>query len=299
MMATTTPPSRASFLTIPSELRNAIYEHIFEPQASDFYPNLTLQPDAIASTLKPHTPSDCLPRLYKTTTTTTTQTPSTQLSLLQTCKQIQSEAQLLALSLTPFHISGQNTHPEHFDQQSRPLSASKISAIRHLTLTARISHLRALNEAWLGLPFGHPSLHLKTLLIIPRRPTNYVTSFAEIADLSQSHTLAYIFCETLKGLRNVECVEVRNDGCFNEVVWKLFYRSLVLRLWRWGGGECGVKFLSGEFQVGGTEVEGNRWFRAYLAGKEDERAAECGVEVVRLLGRTEEMFGSNVAGVGP
>ncbi|KXT04748.1 hypothetical protein AC578_9657 [Pseudocercospora eumusae] len=292
MGTTTTAPERASFLTIPCELRNQIYMHIFEPTASDFYPSLPLRPDAIATALKPETPKECLPKLYHAHRT------SAQLALLRTCKQIQAEAQLLALSMTPFHVEGECTYPDLFDIRSRPLSASKIGAIRHITLTARISHLRALNEAWLGLPFGHPSLQLDTLLIIPKRPTNYVNSFAEIADLSQSHTLAYIFCETLKGLRNVQCVEIRNDGCFNEVVWRLFYRSLVYRLWRWGGGKCGVKFLSGEINPGGTELEENRWFRAYLNGREDE-GNECGEEVVRLVGITGEMPEPNMAGVGP
>ncbi|EME86492.1 uncharacterized protein MYCFIDRAFT_206832 [Pseudocercospora fijiensis CIRAD86] len=259
----TTAPERASFLTIPCELRNQIYMHIFQPNASDFYPTLPVRPDAIATALNPETPKASLPKLYHADRT------STHLGLLRTCKQIQAEAQLLALSMTPFRLEGECTYPELFDIRSRPLSASKIGAIRHITLTARIGHLRALNEAWLGLPFGHPSLHLDTLLIIPKRPTNYVDSFAEIADLSQSHTLAYIFCETLKGLRNVQCVEIRNVGCFNEVVW--------------GGGKCGVKFLSGECNAGGTEIDENRWFRAYLSSKDDQ-GNECGEEVVRLVG---------------
>jgi len=202
------------------------------------------------------------------------------------------------LSLTPFHISGDVSYPDLFDLRSRPLSPTKIGAIRHLTLTARISHLRAMNEAWANRPFGHPSLTLDTLIIVPKRPDCSISAYAEVADLSQCHTLAYIFTETFKGLRNVKMVEVRNQGCFNEVVWRIVYRSLVYRLWRWGGGKCGVRF---ESSPEGQHEERDGWFRVHL-GEEDEeqaerRGSEVGDEVFRLAGG--EMPESDTVGVGP
>lgn len=281
------PSEKASLLTIPSELRNSIYTLIFDdqelpganpaeivlpPTAPAFAAALGLQP------LKPTCP----------------RRKTNDLDVLRTCKQIYQEANLLALSYTPFQVSAECTYPDIFDLRSRPLSAARIGAIKHITLRARTSHLRALNEAWLGRPFGHPSLQLDTLVIVPSRPEVYGAAFAEIADLSQSHTLAYIFSETFKGLRNVKCVEVRNEGCFKEVVWKLVYRQLTFRLWRWGGGRCGVRFESGECAPGGTAVSENQWFKAWFG---EERGVECGEEVVRLVGDTGEFPDPNLAGV--
>lgn len=140
-----------------------------------------------------------------------------------------------------------------------------------------------------------------------------------MADLSQSHTLAYIFAETLKGLRNVRCFEVvrrrnRKKGGgggggvgFSAGVWRIVYRSLVYRMWKWGGDVCGARF-----EVGGEdeeEEEGDGWFRVYMqqgqgccegAGgvgdDENVPGKEVGEEVMRLAGG--EMPDPN-AGVGP
>ena len=91
---------------------------------------------------------------------------------------------------------------------------------------------------------------------------------------------------------------VKNDGCFNEVVWRLFYRSFVYRLWRWGGAACGIRFESGETQPGGSERGENQWFKVYT--RDDEvRGVECGMEVCRLVGQTGEVPDVNPAGVGP
>ncbi|CAK3856526.1 Hypothetical predicted protein [Lecanosticta acicola] len=284
---------RASLLTIPCELRNAIYMYIFDLELADLtYPTLPTSPDELAIALRLRGTSDYRAAYYNANRA------ARKLRILRTCKQIHQEASLLALSLTPFHINGECTYPDVFDIRSRALSPAKVGAIRHLTLSARISHLRALNEAWAGLPFGHPCLHLDTITIIPHRPEVHSAAFAEIADLSQSHTLAYIFCETLKSLRNVRCMHVRNHNCFNEVVWRLFYRSLVYRLWRWGGGKCGIRFESGEVRPGGSELKGNQWFKAYLTDKEGE-GVECGEEVCRLVGQTGELPDPNLAGIAP
>ncbi|GIZ46074.1 hypothetical protein CKM354_000921300 [Cercospora kikuchii] len=279
---------QASLLTIPCELRNAIYLLVFENERSDYAVEHPQKPDELAVALKLAAESAC-PR---------TKRNGNQLDILRVCKQIHDEAHLLALSMTPFSVSGDASWPDLFDLRSRPLSARKIGAIKHLTLTARISHLRPMNEAWAGLPFGHPSLDLDTLTILPTRPDVHARALAEIADLSQSHTLAYILSETLKSLRKVKCVEVRNEMKFNEAVWKLFYRSLVYRLWRWGGYRCGARFETGEIQPGGAELEANRWFRIYLH-KEDDRGVECGEEVVRLVGDSGELPDPNMAGIGP
>lgn len=282
----------ASLLTIPCELRNTIYMHVFEPDLSDLDRNLPACPDELAIALRLRDRGSYLAACYNANRA------ARKLRILQTCRQIHDEAGLLALSMTPFHVNGDCSYPDVFDLRSRPLSTAKISAIRHLTLSAKISNLRALNEAWDNHPFGHPSLQLETLTIVPNRPEVHAPAFVEIADLSQSHTLSYIFSETLKGLRNVAAIEVRNHNCFNEVVWKLFYRSLVYRMWRWGGGQCGVRFESGELRPGGSEAKENQWFRAYLLDG-DSRGFECGEEVCRLVGQTGEVPNPNMAGVGP
>jgi len=288
----------ASLLTLPCELRNTIYLYVFDSLPHS-QPDTSSSPDT-------STPAPKFDTRYTSYTDTshTNADSSRKLAVLGTCRQIHNEAHLLALSLTPFHITGDCSYPDLFDLRSRPLSPTKIGAIRHLTLTARISHLRALNEAWAGLPFGHPSLGLETLTIVPRRPDCSNTAYAEVADLSQSHTLAYIFAETLKGLKNIRVVEVRNQGCFNDVVWRIVYRSLVYRMWRWGGETCGVRF---EASLDGAEVAGGErdaWFRAYLLQHGDESVGESagpgkevGVEVLRLAGG--EMPDPSTAGVGP
>lgn len=277
-------PKTASLLNIPSELRNAIYTLIFDnpelytPAPTDIPPNAPSFAAALGLQ-----PPICLSARSKTN----------ELDVLRTCRQIYEEANLLALSRTPFQVSGDCTYPDIFDLKSRPLSAARIGAIKHITLRAKTSQLRALNEAWMNMPFGHPSLHLDTLVIVPSRPEVFGAAFAEIADLSQSHTLAYVFSETFKGLRNVKCIEVRNEGCFKEVVWKLVYRQLTFRLWRWGGGKCGVRFESGECAPGGTAVSENQWFKAWF---EEERGVECGEEVARLVGDTGEFPHPDLAG---
>ncbi|KAK4505438.1 hypothetical protein PRZ48_003401 [Zasmidium cellare] len=271
------PIQKAGLLTIPCELRNAIYTYIFDPEQSEHSQTVPTRPNELAVALKLHDGSIQHNERQKL--------PARKLTMLRTCRQIHNEANLLALSMTPFIVEGECSYPDVFDLRSRPLSLPKLGAIRHIVLSARISHLRALNEAWCGLPFGHPSLQLDTLTVIPSRPECHSRAFAEIADLSQTHTLAYVFCETLKTLRKVNCVEIRNNGCFNEVVWRLFYRSLVYRLWRWGGSICGIKFESGELQPGGSAVKENQWFRAYL-GDNESRGTECGEEDLDPMDRS-------------
>lgn len=138
-----------------------------------------------------------------------------------------------------------------------------------------------MNESWDGFPFGHRDLRLATLTIIPTRADPGGSAYREVADLSQSHTLAHIFAETLKKLRNVGVLQVRNSGCFNEVMWKLVYRSTVYGMWRWGGGRCGVRF-----ECSGEEVEGTgeEWFCAWIGEEGDRKGFEVGDEVVRLVG---------------
>jgi hypothetical protein len=141
-----------------------------------------------------------------------------------------------------------------------------------------------MNETWGGLPFGNASLNLDTLTIVPTRADSSRSAYQEVADLSQSHTLAYIFAETLKGLRNVSMVRVINRGCFNEVVWRLLYRATVYRMWRWGGGRCGVRFECSSDEVG----DGEEWFRIWLK-EGGEEGSDVGEEVVRLVGISGEL----------
>lgn len=118
---------------------------------------------------------------------------------------------------------------------------------------------------------------------MPKRADTAGSAYAEVADLSQSHTLAYILAETLKTLRNVRRVVVRNQGCFTDLVWRLVYRSLVYRLWRWGGSLCGLGFREWE------DGEGQSGFEVlcrFTRGKEVEKEGWRDVlqEVNRLIG---------------
>ncbi|KAF2719313.1 hypothetical protein K431DRAFT_228901 [Polychaeton citri CBS 116435] len=263
----------ASLLTLPCELRNVIYGYLFPlDRIQQAMPTLEAPPNTLAVALN----------ITPTSRTNAALLPSeracNRLSILQTCHQIHDEAHLLALSNTPFHISGDCSYPDFFSWRSRELSLKKISAIRHLTLTAKIPHLRAMNEQWNGMPFGSTNLCLETLTIVPKRTDASYSAYAEVADLSQTHTLAYILAETLKTLKNVGVVVVRNDGCFKDVVWGVLYRSLVYRVWRWGGHSCGIRF---EFD----EERGNS-FSAHL-GADMTGGQECGDEVLRLLGGSD------------
>lgn len=139
---------------------------------------------------------------------------------------------------------------------------------------------------------------------MPRRPDCSSSAYAEIADLSQCHTLAYIFAETFKGLKNVTVVEVRNHGCFNAVVWRIVYRSLVYRLWRWGGGKCGLRFECPSVPAAGSAVqqhdpdEQDAWFKVHLRPAVDlEAGREVGEEVRRLAGGEMPEIDGGVVGL--
>lgn len=277
------PP--ASLLTIPCELRNAIYSYVFCADSSPtVHPPFAREPNSLLSALQLEPPPS-LPR----SDTADPEDPTNNLPLLLTCRQIHAEAHALALHHTAFTLSGPAADPDCFASLAAPLLSSphtKLPALRHLTLHARIAHLRALNERWNGLPFGQPGLHLHTLTLVPRKPACHASAYAEVADLSQSHTLAYIVAETAKTLRQVRCVVVRNGGCFNEVVWRLVYRSLVYRIWRWAGPRAGLRFeCSGELVA-----EGEEWLKVWIGegdgagGDEGRGAREVGEEVVRLVG---------------
>ena len=276
-MSSTSTPTPPSLLSLPPELRNQIYSHVFD-QPFSTTPHFPRTPDALAAALKLGDYN--LPLSACSVLTTVYESPSVRLSPLLICKRIRAEAQLLALSSTPFHLSGESAYPDVFAQLVRPLSNAQIGSLRHLTLTARISHLRALNEAWANLPFGCPSLRLDTLVIVPRRADARCSAYAEVADLSQSHTLAYIFSETLKSLRNVRVIEVRNAGCFNQTIWELVYRNLVYRLWRWGGDDCGLRVEMHWHGGGGFRV----WTGEGEGCERLEGGVDVGVEVRRLAG---------------
>lgn len=261
------PP--ANLLSIPCELRNVIYLHIFTPEPAYELSTYNEPKDPIAARLKPYydddnsRPEPCSPR---------------HLRVLQTCRQIHREAYLLALSLTAFHVVGEAAHPRCFAAQLQ-MRDTKVTAIRHLMLTAKISHLRALNETWGGYPFGNRSLNLETLTVVPKRPDASYSSYQHVADSAQGHNVSHILSETLKGLKNVRCVVVKNRGCFNGKIWQLVYRSLVYKIWRWGGGKCGLRLqCCSETE----EWDGDDWFKVWLMDDCDE-GSECGEEVVRIM----------------
>ena len=276
------PETAPTLLTVPCELRNLIYQYTFSPDPAT-KSVFTHSLDPLATQLQVFRPIEHRRRQ-----------PQNELRILRTCRQIHDEAHQLALSMTGFEVTGESAKPDCFAMSAATLRDSKVSALRHITLTARISHLRSMNEDWRGSPFGHPGLELDTLTIVPTKADCSMASYREVADLSQVHTLAYILAESAKGLRNVKVLKVQNRGCFNEVVFKLVYRSLVYRLFRWAGRESGIRVLCNNEDVDSAAG----WFHVLL--KEDAVSTgdwrEVGVEVDRFLGRDGEMPNPELVG---
>jgi hypothetical protein len=276
------PETAPTLLTIPCELRNAIYHYIFAPDPA-VKAVFTHSLDPLATQLQVFRPIEHRRR-----------TSQNELQILRTCRQIHDEAHQLALSMTSFDVTGESAKPDCFAMGVSTLRDSKVSALRHLTLTARISHLRSMNEDWRGAPFGHAGLKLDTLTVVPTKADCSMSSYRHVADLSQVHTLAYILAESAKGLRNVKVLKVENRGCFNETVFKLVYRSLVYRLFRWAGRESGIRVSCNNEDV---EDEAG-WFHVLL--KDDATLTgdgrEVGVEIDRILGRDGEMPNPELVG---
>jgi hypothetical protein len=276
-MATSQVP--LTLLTLPPEIRNQIYAYLFVPPVNEPIPRAPDIASPLAIALQLETPP-CSP-ISEVDSDSTLPHPPSPLDTLLTCHQIHREAQLLALSTSTFHLHSTSAEPEHFTLRTLPLSPAKLGALKHLTLTARITQLRALNETWNGRPFGNPSLRLETLTLVPRRPDATKSAWAEVAELDQCHTLAHVLAETLKTLGRVQEVKVLNAGCFGEGVWKLVYRHLVFKVWKWGGMNCGVRFECSD----ANDVDGG-WFRAFLGqvGSDGVRGNDAGDEAYRLLG---------------
>ena len=294
-----------TFLTLPPEIRNAIYADVFVLPVNDTIPTVpaTHSPLAKGLQLDPRQhPPQCSPSSSQSSssssnnnstdssnqdknnppTTTADRRPS-HLTTLLTCRQIHHEVHLLALSTSIFHLHSTSAQPETFASQCQPLTPPQLLALKHLTLTARVTQLRALNETWAGKPFGHAGLDLDTLTLVPQRPDAGSSAWAEVAELNQAHTLSHVLAETLKTLRGAREVRVLNMGCFKDEVWPLCYRHLVVKIWTWGGTNCGLRFEQG------GEGEG-AWFRTFIGHSGDgeggggERGEDAAVEAHRLLG---------------
>lgn len=269
-----------TFLTLPPEIRNQVYSYIFiPPSLNERIPPVPHVASPLAKALHIDWPP-CDSAKEQDANEHPSRQPS-PLSTLLTCHQIHHEAQLLALSTTTFHLHSTAAQPEQFTLQTRPLSPAKLGALKHITLTARITQLRALNETWNGRPFGNFALNLESLTLVPRRPDAGNTAWAEIAELDQCHTLAHVLAETLKTLNKVGEVRVVNVGCFGEGVWRLVYRHLVFKVWKWGGMNCGVRFEGVRSGEGESESRGD-WFRVFL-GSDCGRGRDTGEEAYRLL----------------
>ncbi|KAF2232619.1 hypothetical protein EV356DRAFT_247255 [Viridothelium virens] len=262
-----------SLLDLPAELRNLIYEFVFTPPyTTTLLSNPPLPPPA-SSILRP----------------------------LLTCRLIHSEASHLAYASIPFlthsaaplelssststtippaNSSLSSSNPSSPSPLRLPLSL--LASIRHIQLSAQISHLRPLGESWHGLAFGCSALHLSSLTLLPRRPEAYFGAYAEVAYLSQCHTLAYILAEMVRemgggsvdksGSRSVSVrkLVVRLEGCFEqEEIRRLVYRSLVFRLWKGQRRKEGA--AEEEERRGFEEREGGREFWVWMgegAGQE-------------------------------
>ena len=268
-----------TFLTLPPEIRNQVYSYIFIPPVDESIPRAPDIASPLAIALQLDSPP-CTPLRDLDDDSPLPPHQPTPLSTLLTCHQIHREAQLLAISTTTFHLHSTSAEPQHFTLRALPLSPAKLGALKHLTLTARITQLRALNETWNGQPFGNSSLHLDTLTLVPRRPDATKSAWAEVAELDQCHTLAHVLAETFKTLGKVGEVKVVNLGCFGDGVWRLVYRHLVFKVWRWGGMNCGVRF-----ECSGADDGDGGWFKAFLgqAGSGGVRGSDAGDEAYRLL----------------
>ncbi|OQN96473.1 hypothetical protein B0A48_17529 [Cryoendolithus antarcticus] len=307
MAATMNPNGTApTLLTLPAELRNAIYAYVFASTEVNAEYILQDERSPFAHALKLDDSPFHSPRSSFSDDADPAEQPYAHLRPLQVCRQMHTESALYALSHTIYHLPSSLCDPSDFFQRTRCLSPAKLSALTHLTLSAKIGSLRVLNESWQNLPFGHPSLRLQKLTLIPLRPDAAKSVWGEIADLSQAHTLAYILGETFRGLRNVAEVEVLNRDYFRSGVWELVYRTLCYRMFRWGGSKCGVRFegpVEEANELGGVGERGQTTrFRVFF-GEGEGRGTEVGEEVCRLLGQEgtdpRETEIALDAGVGP
>lgn len=263
----------ASLLTLPAELRNAIYDILYVTP-SPYLPHIVKDAESPTERLSLST----FGRSSPLNQTLTSSSRKHLCGLLQSCKQLHAEAKLIYLSRTVFSLPGYYASPEYFSKIISPLSSMQVQHIRHITLTGRINNMHALNESWNGIAFDNPDLHLETLTIIPRRPQTD-SAYAHIADLSQSHALAYTLSETLKKLKGVDRIIVRNDDeAFSDTVWKLVYRGSVWRLWKWAGGNVGLKFRQ-------DPSSRNAWFEILngIDGRPEDGWREAHEEVERLI----------------
>ncbi|GAB7346133.1 hypothetical protein MBLNU457_4882t1 [Dothideomycetes sp. NU457] len=259
----TTEASVPTFLSLPPELRNQIYHLLYVQQ--EYCPSTTKGP------IKPlELTSFGRDTTYDNIQTTTKNNGN----LLRVCRQIHHETHLLYWDTSLFHLTGAYAEPKAFDSIVSAIPRSRQSAIKHIVLTAKLNHLRCLNEQWNSVPFGNDSLSLDTLTIIPIKPEIHGNLYEEVVDLNQSHTIAHVLTETLKSLRNVRVVVLRNEGCYKPVVWKLLYSGLVYRLWRWGGRLCGLGFrelISGD----GFEILSGDAHEELKARSKEERLDEA------------------------
>ncbi|KAI9705355.1 MAG: hypothetical protein M1820_005185 [Bogoriella megaspora] len=253
------------FYALPPEIRNQIYLHLFTPSLP--YPPLLLS--------NPPNPPPA----------------SVLLGPLLTSRLFHAEAASLAYTLVPFL-----THTAiPFHLQRPPLTPLRQSSIRHIILTTRITSLRALSETWDGLPFGSSSLRLASLTIIPQRAEAALfEANAEVADLSQCHTLAFILTEFLVRVERgvVGRLEVRNQGCFVAEMMGIVWRSLVYRLWKqrrgcwWDGEGEGLGFEErgdgGVVWIGDGDGDGNG---VGMGTDGKDRGRGLDEEVMRLSGR--------------
>lgn len=262
----------ATFLTLPAELRNQIYDLLFV-ESSPYTPSPKPEPPVLR-------PFPSLTNFGKPTSLDGTHNNKKPQPLTLTNRQLSRETQLLHLQKTTFSLSGDYADPERFSRLcNASLSPSLVSQLRHITLVGRIPRFRALNELWNGVPFANPHLSLKTLVIVPRRPASYDIHHAEIADQSSAHTLAYILSETLKSLRGVERIIVRNeDGCFNDSMWTLIYTSMINRLLLWAGKLCSCSFR--------WDHDQGKWFEVLVDGRSADPQVykDAAHEFQRLMG---------------
>jgi len=283
--------STPSFLSLPPELRNQIYQLLFVQQ--EYGPSTT------TGVVKPLE----LTSFGRDTSYDNVRSGSeSNANLLRVCRQIYQETHLLYWDTTLFHLKGGYAEPKAFQAIVSAIPEPLQPAIKHIVITGKLNHLRCLNEQWNSVPFGKDSLYLDTLTIVPKRPEIHGSVYTAVVDQDQSRTIAHVLAETLKSLRNVRVVVLRNDGSYNPTVWRLLYTGLVYRLWRWGGRLCGLGFREMESEDGFEILCGDAFEELRVDSRDESLKKtnmewrDIGEEMHRLMGgegSRDGMDGSN------
>ncbi|KAI4853171.1 hypothetical protein E4T44_01005 [Aureobasidium sp. EXF-8845] len=142
---------KASFLTLPAEIRTQIWSLVFDPEQS--YKDVFSCPrcnDQASSALQ----EDYWASMY--------------LQPLLTCRQFYQDAHLLAFSRTTFVIRNPYTVLDIAGRINSTLRPEQISSLRSIAIISEARHFRQMHH-WKNHAFGIPALQLDNMTIILHR----------------------------------------------------------------------------------------------------------------------------------